>query len=1546
MTKASNRLTSLLHRLGAGRRARFDAFVGTGAPAPALHGTSAPAPAPRRQAFLALAVLVPILAALALSASPAAANEGWWHLGSGARPTYLHPGAGQNETMELTATATGGDVLWLEAFSPPFPSVAFPYNASHGEIQSALEGLYGAGNVGVTGGPADTANGNILGAATVSGNLTENSPVVEGVTDVIGKLGIGQPVTGEHIPGGTKVLSVNVGAGTVTLSANAAETAEGVVLTGGGASTTVEGFTVTSGGFVVGQEVTGGGIAPGTKLEAIDVAAHTATLSQPPAHSETPTVISSATAPYIITFKGALGGRPVALPENAFGDGGLADLVPGIPLEGTASVTQTTEGSPDGELVVTAENVGDAAISGGGCELVGEGQGKYTNSACTEPEGGAPGAGDYEKTPIRILDRLPAGVHATQATGWAPTSNGSGEFPCQVRSPSLVSCEQDGQLRPFIGLIEVRIGVVVTASVPSSSINESEVNEVTVEGGHSAVASIRRPIKLSRESVPFGVEAYELDAEEEGGAADTRAGSHPFQLTNVLNINQRPESLPVTDIAEPHASGMLRDLSFKWPAGLIGNPQAVARCPLGTFLKFEGGKNKCPVNTAVGIAHILLFEPAVRTIWATVPFFNLETQAGEPARFGFLAEETPVIITPSIRDGEDYGVTVNVDNTSQTVELISSTVTVWGDPGAPVHAELRGWNCFEETTREGVEGCDESPEAKAPPFIAMPASCPVKENPVTHESEPEQLYSSVEGDSWEQANEQQAHGERPTLQPFGSIEMPAMQGCNQLPFTPTIQVTPDVTDGSSASGLRVDVHVPQEESVNPEGLAEGEPRNITVALPAGVQINPSGGNGLQACSEGLVGYQGKRELQTQPDTQTSIFSPYLPGSLIAKENGEEEPFQAGVNFCPDAAKIGTVRIHLPVLANDVEGAVYLASQNENPFGGLIAMYIVAEDPAAGVTAKLPGEVNLCESVGQIIDGLRCEALGQIITRFENNPQAPFEDAEFHFFGGEKAPLATPARCGNYTTTAAFTPWSAESNPAHPEAPHIATASFPITSGPDGGPCPGAALPFSPELTGGALNLQAGEFSPFTLTLTRHDGEQNMQSVVAHLPLGMSGYLSHVQQCPEPQANLGECPAGSLIGESTVGVGVGGHPFTVSGGKFYLTGPYNGTGGCTVGTPGCAPFGVTFEVPAKAGPFDLERNSANPAGEDACDCVVVRGKIEINPETAAITVTSNPPGTPDAIPTSIEGIPLEIQHINATTTRGNFQFNPSNCSKLQASGTIHSSEGNNDTVSVPFQVTNCASLKFEPKVAISTSGKTSKANGASLTYKLTYPNVPQGTDADIHYVKVELPKALPSRLTTLQKACTQKQFKENPAGCPSASLIGHAKAIVPNIPVPLEGPVYFVSNGGEAFPNLVIVLQGYNVTIDLVGDTFISKSGITSTTFKTVPDNPVYSFEITLPEGPYSALAANGNLCKLTTTKTVKKQVKVKVKGHEKTEVRNVKEQVSAALSMPNEYIAQNGAKVNTTVPITVTGCGKTVKTTKHKKKKKNARKSSNNKGRA
>ncbi len=976
---------------------------------------------------------------------------------------------------------------------------------------------------------------------------------------------------------------------------------------------------------------------------------------------------------------------------------------------------------------------------------------------------------------------------------------------------------------------------------------------------------------VSDAPTPFGVSLYEARPEEAGGAPDTQAGSHPFQFTTTFQPNETleaktqtaKESLPGT---QGSTVGMAKDLHFQLPPGLIGDPTPFQQCTLAQFLtKVPGAgnsENECSEQTVVGVAQIgirLDYEGNSEVIPFVQPIDNLEPAVGEPARFGFVVNhgEVPVLLTTAVRTGGDYGVTVNALNITQRVEFIFSEVTFWGVPGDPRHNSSRGTRCLENAYHsvfdKNVGGCPSfEGGVHPPPLLSLPTSCTGP------------LQTMVEADSWQEPH---------NVVPLASTEpMPALDGCNRLPFVPQIKVSPDGEQASKPTGLTVDVHVPQEGQLNPDGLAQSNVKDIVVTLPAGVTLNPSAADGLTSCSEAQVGYLPG---ESKPPGELH-FTPRLPGSVAALATGETEPLQTGVNFCPNASKIAEATIKTPLLPNPVKGFVYLASpQNfnvfpqENPFETHVAMYLVAEDPVSGSLVKIPGSVELGGQSG--VEGL---APGQIRSTFANNPQLPFEDAELHFFGGERAPLASPNHCGTYTTNAMFTPWSGG------ESAH-SSSSFEITSGPNGTPCPGAALPFNPTLSSGTTNINAGAFSELTTTLSREDGQQSIQSVSLHYPAGVSGLLSGVKLCPEAQANEGTCGSESEIGETIVSVGVGGDPFTVTGGKVYITGPYKG-----------APFGLSIVNPAKAGPFDLQEGRP----------VVVRAKIEVNPITAALTITTDPSGSPHAIPTIIEGFPLQIEHVNVLVNRPGFTFNPTNCNPTSITGAINSAEGASSPVSVPFQVTNCAVLQFAPKFAVSTSGKTSKGSGASLSVHLTYPSAPQDTQANIARVKVELPKQLPSRLTTLQKACSNAQFEANPAGCPAASIVGHAKAITPLIPVPLEGPAYFVSHGGEAFPSLIIVLQGYGVTVDLVGSTFINeKTGVTSSTFKTVPDQPVGSFELTLPEGKYSALAANANLCK------------------------------QKKLAMPTEFVAQNGAEIHQSTKIAVTGCPQGVRHA-HKKK--------------
>jgi hypothetical protein len=1059
------------------------------------------------------------------------------------------------------------------------------------------------------------------------------------------------------------------------------------------------------------------------------------------------------------------------------------------------------------------------------------------------------GSMNGESVPVTVTDKLPSGVEAEAAYYLAGAHAASGEQKCSVPSASEVVCSFERVLTPYERL-ELYLYVAVKAGV------QGELPDaVSISGGGAVSVSTNGQLTVGSGSTPFGLERFEAVPENANGTVDTQAGSHPFQYTTTVVFNAGTETKGREHFEESEGlfgeveqPALPKDLHIDQPPGLLANPTTFPQCGEGQFQRRD-----CPLDTQIGVALVTIANPLFTT--ETMPVFNMVPATGEPARFGFNDEGNAVYLDTSVRTGEDYGVTVSANNITQTAAFLSSQVTFWGWPGDPRHDSARGYPClgFYRIRPLLGESCSSPEDTVSAPFLSLPTSC--------GDPSSDPFAVTVTGDSWSAPglSSEPLHPQRPayTLKDQTDPSI-ALDGCNQLSFEPSIRVTSDGTAASSPTGVAVDVHVPQQEVLIPNGDAEGTVKDITVALPEGMAINPAGGDGLQACSEGLVGFTGIGEVD--PGLTSTMFTSKLP-----------EPLQQGVNFCPNASKIGEVTIHTPLLPNPLKGFVYLASQNENPFGSLVAIYIVAEDPVSGVLVKLPGEVSLSDT-------------GQIVTTIKNSPQQPFEDAELHFFGGERAPLATPAHCGAYTTNASFVPWSGTN-----AVPFSST--FDITSGPNGSPCPGASLPFGPSLTGGTIDNNGGAFSPLSTTIGREDGQQNMSSVTLHMPPGLSGLLSGVELCPEAQANAGSCGVGSLIGETTVSAGVGSDPVNVTGGKVYITGPYHG-----------APFGLSIVNPVKAGPLDLEHDTSNPVQDPACDCLVVRAKIEVNPSTAALTVTTNNEGEGYAIPHLIDGIPVQIKKVNVLINRPGFTFNPTSCDPMKITGSISSDEGASSPVEVPFQVANCAVLKFAPKFSVSTSGKTSKADGASLTAKVSEPNAPFGSQANIARVKVDLPKQLPSRLTTLQKACTAAQFEANPAGCPHASFIGHAVVHTPLIPVALEGPAIFVSHGGEAFPSLIMVLQGYGVTVDLVGTTFISKAGITSSTFKTVPDVPFSTFELTLPEGPYSALTANGVLCK-------------------------------SKLAMPTEFLAQNGAKINESTKVAVTGCPKAKKAKKRVKRR-------------
>lgn len=1072
---------------------------------------------------------------------------------------------------------------------------------------------------------------------------------------------------------------------------------------------------------------------------------------------------------------------------------GRADA--GTPWWHINTISAPGSAGSDGRLVVEVSNLGDAPVDG------------FVN-------------------PVNIVAELPAGVIPKQVYG-----EGGGSFPigingakelmkCQIAG-QMVSCSYAGPLLSY-----ERLMVAITVEVePGAGGGESEV---VVSGGGTQRTVKRHVLSLSEGVPSFAAETLELTPEQEGGALDTQAGSHPFQLTSTFIMNTRAVMTQQVEglLPEVQPVALMKDLRFQLPPGLVGNPTPLPKCPLAVFVK-PSTTSKCPDNTAVGVASAISTNPFTGKFVPfaqAMPVYSLEPAVGEPARFGFTTQVGPVVLDTSVSpDGGAYPVTVSAPDILYNLGVIGAQVTFWGVPALSAHDSSRG-SCldqFEGSVHKVTRWEFTCPVQEKPqPFLIMPTVCGAP------------LRTSVEGDSWEAIGHFSKLAEYTFSDAFGSPI--GQDGCDSLSFDPSINVAPDGQQASTPSGLSVDVHVDQEAGLDPGGVAEATVKDTTVALPAGVTLNPAGADGLLACATAQVDL----------------------------ESGEEQA-------CPEASKVGTVEVRTPLLPNPLIGAAYLAAQEANPFGSLLALYVVVYDPVSGVRVKLAGEVK------------PDPVTGQLISTFKNTPQLPFEDFVVRFFGGSRAPLGTPARCGQYQTSASISPWSGN-QPAERLSP-----PFQITGGPNGSACPGT-LPFAPSLTTGSLNLQAGGLTPFTMTMSREDGEQALNSVQLHTPPGLSGLLTGVVLCPEAQANAGECGPQSLIGETTVSVGLGGTPYTVKGGRVYLTGPYEG-----------APFGLSIVNPAKAGPFDLEKTSAH---HPACDCLVVRARIEVDPVTAALTVTSDSSG-PYSIPTILEGIPLLIKHVNVTINRPGFTFNPTNCEPLRITGALTSSEGATNELSVPFQVTNCAILGFKPRFSVSTSAHTSRAKGASLHVKLAYPKAAFGSQANIRSVKVNLPKQLPSRLTTLQKACPARVFEQNPANCSTASRVGTARATTPLLPVELNGPAYFVSHGGAKFPELIVVLSGYGVTVDLHGETFINeKTNVTSSTFHTVPDVPVGTFELSLPQGSNSALAATSNLCK-------------------------------TKLEMPTAFTAQNGMIIHRSTQISVGGCKKTKqKKVKHGKR--------------
>jgi hypothetical protein len=638
---------------------------------------------------------------------------------------------------------------------------------------------------------------------------------------------------------------------------------------------------------------------------------------------------------------------------------------------------------------------------------------------------------------------------------------------------------------------------------------------------------------------------------------------------------------------------------------------------------------------------------------------------------------------------------------------------------------------------------------------------------------------------------------------------PETTGCEQLGFNPSLAAKPTTEAADSPSGLDVTLRVPQNDS--PATPSDSEIRGITTVLPPGFSINSNGADGKVSCTDNEARFGTTEEAQ-----------------------------------CPEFSKVGTVSIDSWALPDAIPGAVYLGEPQP---GNRYRIFITGD--GFGTHIKLAGSAYPDPQTGQLT------------VTFKDLPQAPLTEFTMHFFGSERGLLATPNQCGTFPVQSTFEPWAT----GLPN--QIATQFFSISSGPDGEPCPAPARGFAPSFRAAGATNGAGSHSPFSVYVTRKDGDQTLSTIGANTPPGFTATLKGIPKCPE--ATLQEidaaswtgldevanpkCPIASRVGVSSAGAGSGSKPFYAPG-TVYLAGPYRG-----------APVSFAVVTPAVSGPYDLGN-------------VVNRVAVNVDPTTAAVTAVSDP------LPQLLDGVPLRLRALLINLDRPGFTLNPTNCDPFAVTGLLTGDQGGAAQPQAPFQVANCDTLAFEPKLRTVVRGPVRRGGHPALTVTLT-----QDSDgaANIAKAVVTLPHSEFLEQSHIRTICTRVQFAA--AACPPGSVYGKARAITPLLDQPLEGPVYLRASS-HLLPDLVADLHGpasEPVEVVLAGKVDSPNQSI-RTTFSTVPDTPVSKFTLQMQGGKKGLLVNSTNIC----TSTQKVDAK---------------------------FTGQNGARVNQNPPL-VASCGK------------------------
>ena len=887
----------------------------------------------------------------------------------------------------------------------------------------------------------------------------------------------------------------------------------------------------------------------------------------------------------------------------------------------------------------------------------------------------------------------------------------------------------------------------------------------------------------------------------DGGKVAEVAGTHPYQVNLDLGLQKGGafEGQPGASFAD----GDLRDLRIDLPPGMLLNPAALATCDLAELhtprtSHFESPSlsgESCPDKSQVGTIELQSSLGGGHP--RSFGLFNLTPPPGVAAQIGAAPFGSPVVFDVSIKTNDQGAYTLALDAAEfpQALPVYGISLDLWGTPWNQSHDAQRG-NCLNEaepgfgwgkcSVGDPHEDSGNTPAA----YLTLPTGC---EGPLSF---------SASARSWQQGGEATA-----VALNRGEGGNPVSQGgCQGFSFTPSASGQLSDTKASSSSGFAFTLANDNSALTLPEAQVPSQARLARVTLPSGSSLNPSLGAGLEGCTAAQFARESATSLQGQG--------------------------------CPNGAKIGDFTVRTPLFSGLLEGAIYLAQPRQNPFGTLLAVYLVARLPERGVVVKLVGRLD------------PDPATGQLVASFEGLPQLPYTDLDVTFRTGQRAPLVTPAGCGQAITQIDLTPWSG------PGTKHTQSATQ-ILSGVGGGPCPApGAPPFAPAVTAGGVNSNVNSYTPYFVHITRGDAEQELTSYSLVLPKGLTGKLAGVPFCPEAEIEAARhnsgfaetehpsCPVASQVGRTLSGYGVG-SALTYAPGRVYLAGPYHG-----------APLSLVTVNAATVGPFDL-------------GTIVIRSAFQVDPRTAQLRIDSR---ASDPIPHILDGIPLHLRDVRIYMDRFQFTHNPSSCepsaleSTLTGSGARFSDSSDDSTTqaSSHFQLLNCLTLGFKPKLGLRLRGGSRRGAFPALraTFAARGPK-----DSNLKQIEVVMPHAEFLAQNHIRAICGIAAFEAD--RCPPDSTYGHAVAYTPLFDAPLRGDVYLRSAPGRHLPDLVASLHSGAIRIVLEGRIGPAKGGGVRAFFAGLPDAPIERFTMVLDGGKRGLLQNSTNICAIAPLASIK-----------------------------------------------------------------------------